>query len=216
MRAISVFDQAAWMNFPQATYLAECKPYQLITAFRCGFKIPETIVGNDVESIKNRFKKKMVLKSLDTILLREGDDCLFTYTTINEPERFNDDLIYSAPLLAQELLSEKTDIRVTLVGNEIFSVRILSRGKPIAGDWRTEPRAVLEYQDFQLPRDVEMACRNLSIRLGLSFSAIDLIETPEGIFFIEVNPTGEWGWISNDRRRIDKAIATWLTQPKSL
>src|SRR5215831_14809375 len=34
MRALSVFDTVLWMNFPQATYLAECKPYQLLAAHR--------------------------------------------------------------------------------------------------------------------------------------------------------------------------------------
>ena len=55
----------------------------------------------------------------------------------------------------------------------------------------------------------------LARRLGLSFAAIDLVETPEGTFFIEVNPTGEWGWLSNPEQPIDFAIAAWLAQPCS-
>ena len=32
LRALSVFDQVSWMNFPAKTYLAESKPYQLYIA----------------------------------------------------------------------------------------------------------------------------------------------------------------------------------------
>ena len=34
--------------------------------------------------------------------------------------------------------------------------------------------------------------------IGLKYGAIDLIETPNGDFvFLEVNPSGQWGWISD-------------------
>lgn len=46
--------------------------------------------------------------------------------------------------------------------------------------------------------------------LNLNFGAIDLIQRNEEFFFIEINPTGEWGWITNDSRRIDCDIAGWL------
>jgi len=82
MRAMSIFDTASWMNFPQATYLAECKPYQLLAAHRCGFRVPRSVIGNDASTLKSSFETRMALKSLDTVLLREGSDCLFTYTTI--------------------------------------------------------------------------------------------------------------------------------------
>lgn len=83
LRALCVFRQAAWMNFPAATYLAESKPYQLSVAAGCGFQIPETLVTNDARCVRNTFPRHLVIKSLDTVLLRDGDDCLFTYTTLN-------------------------------------------------------------------------------------------------------------------------------------
>ena len=51
--------------------------------------------------------------------------------------------------------------------------------------------------------------------LGLSFAAVDLVETPDGTYFIEVNPTGEWGWLCNSNRKIDLAIASWLSDPEA-
>ena len=90
LRALCVFRHAAWMNFPAATYLAESKPYQLSVAAGCGFQIPETLVTNDARCVRSTFPTHLVIKSLDTVLLRDGDDCLFTYTTLNPNNELKD------------------------------------------------------------------------------------------------------------------------------
>ena len=213
LRALCVFRHAAWMNYPAATYLAESKPYQLSMAASCGFQIPKTLASNDISRIRNTFRDTFVVKSLDTVLLRDQDDCLFTYTTINPGDKLNDDNVHAVPLLAQQLLEGKTDLRVTVVGDQIFAVRILSQGSGINGDWRIIPKTDIEYNDLVLNDDVAECCHILTRRLGLSFAAIDLVETPHGIFFIEINPTGEWGWLSSIERQIDRAIASWLGNP---
>lgn len=82
LRSFMVFSEVAWMNHPQATYAAECKPYQVLIAQQCGFKVPATLVTNDAEIVRESFSGPLVVKSLDTVLLMEGEDCLFTYTTI--------------------------------------------------------------------------------------------------------------------------------------
>lgn len=121
-------DNAAWMNWPQATYLAESKPYQLLTAHRCGFKVPKTVIGN-IASCKTN--EQAIIKSLDTVLLREGDDCLFTYSTLTN--ELSDEESAIAPFINQEYISNKIDIRVTIIGHRLSAVRILSDGSPIAG-----------------------------------------------------------------------------------
>ena len=213
LRSLCVFRDAAWMNFPAATYLAESKPYQLSIASSCGFQIPETLVTNDAHRIRSSFPGTLVIKSLDTVLLLDGDDCLFTYTTLNPESELTEKNIHTVPLLAQYALKDKIDLRVTVIGDDIFAVRILSHGSGIPGDWRLIPKADLEYEDIVLTEDIAQCCLLLTRRLGLSFSAIDLIETTQGVFFIEINPTGEWGWLSTTERPIDRAIASWLENP---
>lgn len=213
LRGLCVFAGTAWMNAPTATYLAESKPYQLAIAAQCGFNVPKTVVTNDAARIRQVFPGPLVVKSLDTVLLRDGEDCLFTYTTLNPESDLSDRTVQAVPLLAQQLLNSKTDLRVTVVGRKVFAVRILSQGRGIHGDWRTVPREDVEFRSFDLGSKLARCCRLLTARLGLSFAAIDLVETPEGPFFIEVNPTGEWGWLSSPQQPIDSAIAAWLGQP---
>jgi hypothetical protein len=210
LRGLTVFRDARWMNHPQVTYLAESKPYQLAVAAACGFQVPHTLASNDARRIRATFPASHIVKSLDTVLLLEGDDVLFTYTTTNSGGLVDDETTATAPLLAQQLLTDKVDLRVTVIGEHLSAVRILCDGIGIPGDWRLIGREQLEYRDIELDAVTEERCFMLIRQLGLTYGAIDLLETPDGIFFIEVNPTGEWGWLSSDQRPLHQAIASWL------
>lgn len=211
LRGLMVFEDSYWMNWPASTYAAESKPYQLMIASEVGFKVPDTEIGNSFRDSKI-LNSKVIVKSLDTVLLRDGDDCLFTYTSDVEPSELTDDRISSAPLTVQQYISEKTDIRVTVIGDDIFAVKITSNGAGIKDDWRLTKRELIEYTDIELPIDLIEKCRRYMKKLSLNFGAIDFIESNGNYYFIEINPTGEWGWLSNELRKIEIYIADALSQ----
>ena len=115
-----------------------------------------------------------------------------------------------SPFIAQEYIDDKVDCRVTIIGERVFSVYILKNGKPIAGDWRTIAKKKLQYKTFQIPERLKDSCLQLMRRLNLSFGAIDLLKTGSDYLFLEVNPTGEWGWLCDEERKIDHAIVEEL------
>lgn len=209
LRSLSIFKNAMWMNWPESTYLAETKAFQLMQAHKLGFCIPKTKIGNNVKEFIG-FNNDVIIKSLDTVLLREGDDCLFTYSTIENPSKLRDEEVYEAPLTVQEYISPKTDIRVTVIGNKLFAVKITSEGAGIKEDWRVLNKDKLEYTDIDLPDEIKNRCFQLVKKLGLNFGAIDFIESNGKYIFIEINPTGEWGWLNTPERRIDTCITDWL------
>ncbi|MCY7296342.1 hypothetical protein [Alteromonas sp. a30] len=209
LRSLVIFDKAGWINRPEAAYLAETKAYQLVVANDIGFKIPKTLIGNNANRFQC-FENKVIIKSLDTILLREADECLFTYSTIKCSEDLHDENVSAAPLTVQNYVTSKIDIRVTIIGNKLIAVKITSGGKGIEEDWRTTDRSKIEYNEIQLPTDIEDKCFELLDRLNLNFGAIDLLLSNGKYTFIEVNPTGEWGWLVNSQRRFDIDIANWL------
>ena len=47
MRSFMIFDSCLWVNCPAATYKAEHKAVQLLTARKLGFTVPHTVVTND-------------------------------------------------------------------------------------------------------------------------------------------------------------------------
>lgn len=213
-RALRVFDSASWMNDPQKTYLAESKPFQLYIADCCELQVPNSLVGNDCTRIKTRFSGDLVVKSLDSVLIREDNDCFFTYSIMTKSSRLSDANISQVPIIAQEYLHPKEDLRITITGHDLFPVRILKAGKGIQGDWRRIPKEDLEYVDTKLPPELIAKLMLFVNKIGLSFAAIDLAETDNGYYFIEVNPTGEWGWLQSDRRDIASSIADWLISPQ--
>jgi glutathione synthase/RimK-type ligase-like ATP-grasp enzyme len=214
LRGLCVFDKARWMNHPAKTYLAESKPYQLHVASRLGFDVPSTRIGNDLRGIESaKLGNPLILKSVDTVLLRDGSDSVFTFSTIGHVDEWRDEDLYGAPVMCQKLIRHKTDLRVTIVGDAIFAARIQENGHGIEGDWRIRPRGEIQFVPAELPTDCATLCRRLAATLGLPFAAIDLAEVEDGrIFFLEVNPTGEWGWLVGHGLRIDAAIADWLAQ----
>lgn len=211
LRSMMVFDEARWMNHPVDTYKAETKPYQLLAASRCGFSVPRTLAGNDVSRAKKEFPQKLIIKSIDTVYLREGGDALFAYTSILDSGELSDENFHQVPSIAQEFVSPKTDLRVTVVGASVFAYKILVNGEAAPGDWRLHKREELVYEPYSLPEFVRSGCVDLCSNLNLPFGAIDLIESEGRIVFVEINPTGEWAWLPNAERTAGTAIASWLT-----
>jgi hypothetical protein len=211
LRGLMVFDKAYWMNWPQATYAAESKPYQLMIAKKIGFSVPQTIISNSL-GFEILPSTKFIIKSMDTVLLKENDDCYFTYTSKANPENFTLDKTKQAPITFQEYIEDKLDIRVTIVGSKVYAVAIKSNGNAISDDWRTLKKEDLEYVDIELPVRIKKLCIEYVKLLGLNYGAIDFIKTKDEYIFIEINPTGEWGWLSNDKREIDYDIAKKLSE----
>ncbi len=210
LRSMMVFDEARWMNHPAATYKAETKPYQLLIASRCGFAVPKTIVGNNVRQTQAHFPSKVAIKSIDTVYLRENEDALFAYTTVMEGGELSDANFHQVPSIAQEFVSPKTDLRVTVVGTSVFAYKILVNGKAAPGDWRLHKREELGYEPCFLSDVVRDRCVSFCKELKLPFGAIDLVDSDGTIVFIEINPTGEWAWLPDAEHTAGTAIAAWL------
>lgn len=101
-----------------------------------------------------------------------------------------------APSLFQEYVPKDVELRITIVGNEVFAAEIHSQQKEAARhDWRRDALA-LEHREHQLPDNVRLKCVNLAKAFNLEFGAIDMILTPDGRYvFLEINPNGQWAWI---------------------
>lgn len=210
IRNLIIFDKARWLNHPVSIYQAENKLYQLKLANEHGLDVPITYAGNAIpQGIK--LEKSYIVKSLDTALFYENGSEMYTYTNIiNGHELVNSEIQY-APVIIQECLEKKTDIRVTVIGDRIFAVSILKNGLQIEGDWRQTTSEELNYVPMDLPKEVEQKILNLMDNLNLVFGGIDLALVEGKYYFIEVNPTGEWGWlVSSTNLPIEKAIVDCL------
>lgn len=210
IRNLIVFDQCKWVNHPVSTYRAENKLYQLKIAKEAGFLVPDTIVGNcSTDFVEN--DDCYIVKSLDTALFHDGNQELFTYSTKISGYELNDSVLQDAPVIIQKYLDNKVDIRVTIIEEKIFPVKITKNNCGIDGDWRKMSKDLLDYTIITLPIDIENRIHIIMEKLDLKFGGMDLILSNDKYYFVEVNPTGEWGWLKYSTKiDIDVAIADCL------
>jgi glutathione synthase/RimK-type ligase-like ATP-grasp enzyme len=119
-----------------------------------------------------------------------------------------------APGIYQELVEKKAEWRVTVVGNNLFPVRIDSQKSPeTAVDWRRNQLADM-YDLAELDPELGRKLLKVHEQLGLIYGAYDLIERPDGeMVFLECNPAGQWLWLEEATGpQIADCLGLFLTQ----
>lgn len=209
IRNLTVFSKAKWLNHPMYTYQAENKMYQLDIAQKLGLKIPDTVISNDSQGLCDDCL--YVVKALDTPLYYENNQELFTYSTVSTGKDIKQSSLKEAPVIIQNCLQPKIDLRVTVVGKHLFPVSITKNNQGISGDWRKTKKEDLQYKPVEIPKEISEKLLDMMSYLNLSFGGIDLAFSKGEYFFIEVNPTGEWGWLVRTAGLdIHKAIVDWM------
>lgn len=206
-----------WLSYPQAIWCAEHKPYQLTIAAQLGFTLPDTIVTNDEEDIRDFARgRQLVAKAVHSgyIAGSHGNQAIFT-SALGADDLEDLSGLVLAPVIFQERIKKTSDIRVTVVGGEIFATEILSQSRASSRvDWRATDDPHMEHRIHELPSSLAQRCSQLVSQLGLSFAAIDLALTADGRYvFFEINPNGEWLWLEDKLGvPISDRIAAWLNQ----
>lgn len=208
--------EAAWMSHPARVWQAEFKPYQLAAATKFGLRIPRSVITNEPSVIRDAFDSygPMVVKPARSgYAVVDGEErSIYTSRLLAEHLEFVEEARLS-PAIYQALIPKRFDIRATVVGKEVFAAAIDSQSDPAAAiDWRHTVDPDLPHHPIELPANVRESLLALMQHLGLTFGAIDLVETPDHEFvFLEVNPNGQWLWIDDQLELgITDAIVNWL------
>lgn len=193
---------ALWMNHPQANQVSRNKILQLRLACAIGFAVPNTIVTNRAESVRDAFrmwKGEMVAKLVGGQVITDSVESQYViYTSpVTEEDLRNDDAISACPAIYQQFVKKKYELRVTVVGNEIFGCRIDTASvEPLATDWRAVGYHRLSLAPFKIDDALAAKCLALMRRLNLEVAGIDLIVTPDDdVVFLEINAAGQWAWV---------------------
>lgn len=209
-----------WLNNPVYLTRARKKIYQLFLAKEAGFITPKTIITNDPEKVRRFYREcggKVVFKAIQGELLDYGEKSFSIPTTLITDKHLKGiDLVKHTPALFQEFIEKAYELRITVVGDKIFPVKI----EPLtdishAVDWRyPELMDKLSYSRTVLPENISTFCFLLLQQLRLSFGAFDFAVGKNGeVYFLEINPNGQWYWLE-DRTGllISDAIADMLVK----
>ena len=201
---------ARWVSHPDAIRRASSKPRQLTDAMLFGFDIPDTRVTNDpavLNTLRLTSPDGVICKPLTHGRVRDGPDGRLFFTKLLPAE--GRAALGGEPFLFQTLIPKRYDVRVTVIGTEVFATRINSQTVPDADvDWRRGSPEQLIHEVETLPLDIVDKCRALVSHYGLLFGAIDLARRLDGGYtFFEINPNGQWAWIE---QRTDIPLRTTL------
>ncbi len=190
-----------WFSHPSDILIAEDKSRQIKLAHELGFNVPETVITNDIHAARALYRKfDLIVKPLRQALVKDEDDEKVIFTskldTLAEEDYAS---ISVCPFIFQRQIPKAIDIRVTVVGSEVFAVAIHSQETAeTKTDWRRGSNPQLRHEVINLPEDVSEKCIRIVQLQSLRFGAIDLIQDVSGkIWFLECNPNGQWAWIEN-------------------
>lgn len=105
-----------------------------------------------------------------------------------------DDDVAGTAHLFQQRVPKTGDVRVTVIGDRVFCVRIDSD----LLDWRTD-YSHLTYTVVQPPPGIEQALHSYLRHFGLVFGAFDFaVDRAQRWWFLECNPSGQWYWLESE------------------
>lgn len=182
---------AAWVNPPALDEVAHHKPYQLSVAREVGLEVPRTLITNDPQAAA-AFVEDVGLGSVVYKTFLATADHWRETRLLRSSELADLGSLRLAPAIFQQRVTAEADVRVTVVGDEVFASAITTA----PGTYELDYRMDLESATFTptwLPKATLHSVRALMDRLGLVYGAIDLLRQADGNHvFLEINPAGEW------------------------
>ncbi len=192
---------ALWVPGPRrVAEAADLKLRQLETARRLGLRVPRTLVTNDPAralALYDACEGRLVSKALRSGgAVRDGEKHLAYTHAVRRRDLQQLASVERAPVVFQERVPKRLELRVTVVGERAFTAALDSPASPFACEDVRRADGLVACAPHALEPQVEALCLGLVRALGLAYGAIDLILTPEGEHvFLEVNPSGRWAWV---------------------
>ena len=198
---------------------AENKQLQLQIAQQVGLDTPRTLITNDpqaVQAFAQTCSGGLVTKMLSSFAIYDehGQEKVVFTSPVSPQDLKELNSLCLCPMTFQEQISKELELRVTVVGKQVFAAAIDSQvSEKARHDWRRNGFGFIDaWKPYDLPHDVGERLLRLMDWFGLNYGAIDLILTPDGRHvFLEINPVGEFFWLERcPGFPISKAIADTL------
>jgi glutathione synthase/RimK-type ligase-like ATP-grasp enzyme len=122
-------------------------------------------------------------------------------------------LLRHSPVIFQQFIEPGFDIRITVVGKQLFPAKWTSRVSEAQVDIRLDLNA--ELTPYVLPSEIDLGLREIVAKLQLRYCAIDMRVSADGeYYFLEGNPSGQYLFVETSTRQpITAALALLLTNP---
>jgi glutathione synthase/RimK-type ligase-like ATP-grasp enzyme len=190
---------ALWVNNPDMATRAENKLVQMHAARQVGLDLPDTLISNDVHDVRVMLQRwpHVVFKTFYPYNWKSastGNMYNIGVKLLDASSELPEKSIAMCPGIFQRYIEKAYDVRVTVIGDRYFSVRMQRSDGTAYVDWRKHMMDEdLFIEEWPLPAHMENKLRALMHKLGLAYGCIDLVVDPDGgIYFLEVNQAGQF------------------------
>ncbi len=191
------------VNHPWRDDAAGQKTLQLAAAERAGLAVPPTLVTNDPEAARRFLAGRGRVGAVHKQLHATPDDWRRTRRVGPRGAAGLRDLRHAPRILQQRVPG--IDVRVTIVGDELFAADIDARRSSSPDDFRGFERQC-RFSACRVPDREQAGLRRLMEDLGLAFAAIDFRRDADGRWwFLDLNPAGQWRFV--ERRTLQPITA---------
>lgn len=227
---------ALHVNHPVSTYAAQAKAIMLARAARFGLRVPGTWIGNRPLGAREfaTSTTDVVTKSLvDPVIPRPshgnqkaaesvvGSGCRrsterrILYTTPICAAAIDDSVRLMAHQL-QRRVHKDYEVRLVVIGQAIFSVRIDAHSPAAKRDFRADYGS-LTYRTTDVPNPVRSSVKALMGHYGLVTAALDFLVDADGQWhFVDCNSAGHYGWLeAHLPLGASEALARLLADPSA-
>lgn len=198
--------RARWINPLQAHTSAQNKAVQLQAAAAVGFRIPDTLISNNLAVIRHWFSQvggDIAAKQFLPISWTSERGVAHVRTSRIEQSALDQwRSIEPCPTIFQKFVEKAYELRITVMGDRAFAARLDVTGRgPGQVDWRNTRLGgqTMRVSPWTIPADVHDRVIAFARRMGLEFGCLDCIVTPaDEIVFLEVNEMGQFLWIDQE------------------
>jgi len=193
-----------WVNHPSRNFNASHKVEQLIRARKAGLYSPSWLVSSVPETARVFLKThgpQVVVKPLASGYIerdRLEDDSQIYTSAISMAQHGLIERLPGCPVLFQELVAKKIDVRLIVVDNQMMAVGL--EAKDAGGHQRLDIRRNemrdVAYSVVNVPTSVADGVLRMMHGYKLRFGAFDFaIDQNDQWVFFELNPNGQWAWL---------------------
>ena len=203
-----------WVNHPHHNAIAAFAPHALAEAARCGLLIPTTLITSDPEEAREFIASQpgsvAAYKAVGTAPTgTHAGQQLALWTTKVRPQEITEAVSLTAHKF-QRWVDKKHEVRLTAVDGHMFAAEIHAGSDASREDFRRDYDA-LTYRLCGTPESVATGVRKLMLSLGLRYCAMDfLVSHDDRWHLVDINPTGQYGFIPELQAPITQALANLL------
>lgn len=174
-----------WISHPEPSRTAENKLVQLRAAIQAGLKIPQTLISQNPEHIRQfcaKLNNQVVVKALSGTM--KGA----TFARMVEDRLLaSDESLKLCPTIYQEYVTGTQHLRVNCFGRDVRAAMIETE----VLDWRGQLESKMG--EVELPADLKEKLLKVLDLLGLEMGIFDLKINAEGEpVWLEINPQGQF------------------------